>query len=293
MTAQERAAIRTSLVRATLGATGTTPKARPSPYMNASPLGTFSMFARAFVFVVVGFIVGGTSLTFAGRQALPGDTLYAIKTNVIEKMDGALAFSTEARARVEARHVATRVSEISSLKARGVLNDPVVASSATRALEASIASYTTKVTQLQNEGRVARSQEIATATLATLETVAPTRPVVAPTLAKAKQATQPEVATMMATFGTETTVGTAITSDMPTTTLDIALMNAVSEVSLIKEQSRNPSVETVEIEEPATLEVSPAVQSISNDPVKPVVPTPLPTDPRQIKLEASTSLKTN
>lgn len=71
--------------------------------------------------LIVVFAGGGTSL--AAEQAVPGDALYPIKTEVNETVRGALTFNTEAKARWEARLAERRLEEGEKLTARGEFSE--------------------------------------------------------------------------------------------------------------------------------------------------------------------------
>ena len=73
-------------------------------------------FIKGFAVFALFLILSGGSLTFAAGNALPGDALYSIKIHVAENIREVLAFSTEAKARVQASHLQTRLTEIDTLK---------------------------------------------------------------------------------------------------------------------------------------------------------------------------------
>lgn len=87
-----------------------------SPYANAFG---FMSFARAVAFVLVGVILGTTGVASASLQSLPGDTLYPIKTGVVEPITGAvLATTPEAKVSYEEKLVYKRLSEIEELRTK-------------------------------------------------------------------------------------------------------------------------------------------------------------------------------
>lgn len=183
MTSKERADIRATLERISTGASAPheiSSYRRPSPYAQVSPLSMFGMLTRAAVFVVVGFVVGGTSVSFASLKSAPGDAFYPIKTAFVEKVSDAFAFSADAKARAQARHVATRVAEITELKARGTINDPIVAALATASLTTSIENYKTQLAAETTTTRSATTKQVALATIEQLKTIAPEQRAVSP-----------------------------------------------------------------------------------------------------------------
>ncbi len=75
--------------------------------------------------LVAALLGGGTS--YAAQGALPGDTLYPVKTHVNEPVQEALAFSTQAKADVEANIAEERLSEAEKLAQRGTLSTTTAA----------------------------------------------------------------------------------------------------------------------------------------------------------------------
>jgi hypothetical protein len=70
--------------------------------------------------------VSASSVSLAAGGALPGDMLYAVKTQVNEKVALALATSPEARADVRVRQLEERLVETEVLAARGALPEEVI-----------------------------------------------------------------------------------------------------------------------------------------------------------------------
>ncbi len=236
MTAQERDRIRQTLIQVSAGSSAANSVRSPqtSPYMTPSPFTLFGTLTKAAAFLIVGFIAGGASLSFASLNSLPGDRLYSIKTGVTEKITTAFAFSTESKTRSKADHVATRVSEIAAIKQSGAINDARVASAAQASFTETFQDYTTALTELKHEGRVARSQEIALATLTQLNTVAPA-PVAIPAMSMTKIAV---TATPM-----NATIAEQAADTRANTALDTALLQAVGEIQILAEPEQ-PSIPT-------------------------------------------------
>lgn len=89
------------------------PTALPSPY--------FSFFMRPMPVAALALIliVATGSTAAAAGTALPGDTLYGVKVHLNEGVERAFAFSDEAKANVEIRHVEERLREVELLAAEG------------------------------------------------------------------------------------------------------------------------------------------------------------------------------
>jgi hypothetical protein len=75
--------------------------------------------------LIAASVSGGTA--FAAEGAVPGDTLYPIKTEVNENVRSAFAFNTEARAELNAWRAERRLDETQKLAARAELSDDVKA----------------------------------------------------------------------------------------------------------------------------------------------------------------------
>ncbi len=60
-------------------------------------------------------VLAGTGVVFAAQGALPGDALYPLKVDVIEKVQTTLAFSTEQKAQLEAVFALKRLDEAETL----------------------------------------------------------------------------------------------------------------------------------------------------------------------------------
>ncbi len=141
-------------------------KSQVSPYFgNMFKVG---ILARAMVFVLVGFIVGGTTLSFASANTLPGDALYSIKTKVIEPVRRSFAFSVESTARYDASLVQTRIDEIQKLEDSGKLSDPRISVIAEASMEDTFDGYAKSLGSLKNRGHLAQASKIATETLGTI-----------------------------------------------------------------------------------------------------------------------------
>lgn len=68
-------------------------------------------------------VFGGNSVVLASYDTVPGDTLYPVKTAIIEPVRLALAPTTTARAEVRAEIVQSRLQEVEILAARDVLDE--------------------------------------------------------------------------------------------------------------------------------------------------------------------------
>ena len=91
-------------------------------------LGVWQTYRFTFVHIrqvaSVAFIIllsgGGTFMAKASLAAVPGDTLYPIKRNLLEKVELVLAPTAQDEANVYLKHVATRLDEIRVLNSRDI-----------------------------------------------------------------------------------------------------------------------------------------------------------------------------
>ena len=76
--------------------------------------------------LIIALCLGG-GVSFAAENAVPGDALYVVKTEVNENVRAALAVSTEAKARWQTKAAERRLQEAEKLSARGELSADVAA----------------------------------------------------------------------------------------------------------------------------------------------------------------------
>lgn len=121
-------------VRAELEAYADANKPTASPWIGVlSPLQKLQK--PALVVATLFFIVGGISL--AAEEALPGDSLYAVKLNINERVMGLASLNDISDAENESRITSRRIAELEELAARGVLNPDV-----SKRLTAAISQHT-------------------------------------------------------------------------------------------------------------------------------------------------------
>lgn len=135
LSAEERSHMRANLERLSNEVRATP---LPSPY--------FSYFMRpapAFAFALALLLVVGGTASASANGALPGDALYPLKVNVNERVERALALSSEDKAYVDVRHAEERLSEIELLAAKGSVNQEVATEAATKVMSAIDAANST------------------------------------------------------------------------------------------------------------------------------------------------------
>ncbi len=115
LTPAEKQAMRAAMFGAPSPLVVAAPRRR-SPYMFIS-----SGWVRSLAALII-IATAGTGTAFASEGALPGQPLYAIKTNVVEPVKLALATSAAAKATVQAQLAQERVAEAEALAQQGTLD---------------------------------------------------------------------------------------------------------------------------------------------------------------------------
>jgi hypothetical protein len=106
---------------------------------------SYSWFSLRFALPLAALLIvamgGGTA--YAAQGALPGDLLYSVKTNVNEPVEGALAFSNQAKANFHASVAQTRLKEAETLASEGKLDQASAAQ-----IEANFESHVVQADEL-------------------------------------------------------------------------------------------------------------------------------------------------
>jgi hypothetical protein len=93
----------------------------------------------------------GVGTSYAAEGALPGDTLYPVKINVNEQVQGALALSPQAKADWHATRVARRLEEAETLAVAGRLSGET-SSAVQSEIESSSEDFNTSIAVLAKDG---------------------------------------------------------------------------------------------------------------------------------------------
>lgn len=73
-------------------------------------------FAKAAAFVlIIAVVAGGSGVSYAAQNSLPGETLYGVKVNVNEAVETSFARTPEARVALQSKHVERRLEEAQTL----------------------------------------------------------------------------------------------------------------------------------------------------------------------------------
>jgi len=88
----------------------------------ASPYYRWFFAPRSFAFALVLVVLAGGGTAYAAEGSLPGDALYLVKIHINEKVETALALSTQAKVAVNTKLAQRRIAEVETLATRGTLD---------------------------------------------------------------------------------------------------------------------------------------------------------------------------
>ncbi|MDQ5883462.1 MAG: hypothetical protein QG654_376 [Patescibacteria group bacterium] len=115
---------------------------------------TFRALGKGVSLVLIALtVIGGTGVSYASTEALPGDKLYNVKINVNEKIEEKLAFTTEAKVVVQTQKVERRLTEAQKLvekKDFSAEKKEIVKTN----LEKNVNEVTKSIQDLKNEGKI-------------------------------------------------------------------------------------------------------------------------------------------
>lgn len=115
---------------------------------------TFKALGKAVSLVLIALIVvGGSGVSYASTDSLPGDKLYNVKINVNEKIEEKLAFSTEAKVVVQRQQVERRLTEAQKLVEKKDLS-PEKKEIVKTNLEKNVKDVTESIENLKKEGKI-------------------------------------------------------------------------------------------------------------------------------------------
>jgi hypothetical protein len=145
LTLQEKESIRYEIVRAMQA---TRSMSILSPYMKHF---NWMFFTKATAIAVIVLLVGGSSLTYASENALPGDLLYPVKIHVKEEIEVSFANTPMQKVTIQKERIERRISEVKTLKATGTLTAEKV-ESVTIAFVDHAKELNQNIDELQSEG---------------------------------------------------------------------------------------------------------------------------------------------
>lgn len=117
-----------------------------------------SMAFAIYLSLILSIGLGGAA-SFVAEGSLPGDALYPIKTSVNEKVKEVLAFSTEAKAEVEAEISERRLTEAAELAANDRFDDNARAKVEVN-FERHAEKVKSRIEELRNKGKGKTATEL-------------------------------------------------------------------------------------------------------------------------------------
>jgi len=106
----------------------------------------------ALVLIVL-IVVGGTSVSYASTDSLPGDALYSVKININENIEEKLALTKEAKVEVQSAKIERRLTEAKTLSDKKELS-PENKKIVNENLKKNVEKVTQTIEVLKNEGNI-------------------------------------------------------------------------------------------------------------------------------------------
>lgn len=201
MTKDDKLAVRNAI----LSRTGIIPIKTPY-FIHIISMMSQSQYAMTFVALI--FIFSG-GVGYASNQSLPGDTLYPVKTEMTEKVEGFLVLGEKSKAKHEVKLAERRLEEVTTLARTGTL-DEVVQVELQQNIKEHVAKATEHIEELSKKENFSDAIEVTTALEKTLE-------VHTESLAKISETTNDTqsntaVATLLVTMSEQTQIAKEATS---------------------------------------------------------------------------------
>lgn len=114
---------------------------------------SISYFSKAISFALIVLIAGGSTISYASEDTLPGDTLYTVKVNVKEPLEEKLAFSPQAKLEVKTKQVEKRLTEAQTLLQNNDTS-PEKHKEVESRVEKQVEEISQTITELQEKGDV-------------------------------------------------------------------------------------------------------------------------------------------
>ncbi|QQR50273.1 hypothetical protein IPF86_04340 [Candidatus Nomurabacteria bacterium] len=246
LTLQEKESIRHEIVRA---------MQVPSPIAILSPFMkhfNWMFFTKATAIAVIVLLVGGSSLTYASENALPGDLLYPVKIHVKEEIEVSFANTPMQKVTIQKERIERRISEVKTLKATGALT-PKKVESVTIAFVDHAKELNQNIDELQSEGNNEAVLNVTSSLLPALvefQKDSASNPVIADATA-----TLPPVVPEPTTIGfTEEGIKITTTQDEPTNASTTEALPADTIANLVVDTTTT-SIPTIDLSAAITAEV--------------------------------------
>lgn len=127
----------------------------PQPLQSPFYLSKFSVlnFSKAVSFALIVLIAGGSTMSYASEDTLPGDLFYTVKVNFTEPIQTSLALSPQAKLEVKTKHVEKRLTEAQILLKNNDTTPQKHAEVEAR-VERKVSEISKTITKLQEKGDV-------------------------------------------------------------------------------------------------------------------------------------------
>lgn len=112
-----------------------------------------SYFSKAISFALIILVAGGSTISYASEDTLPGDTLYTVKVNVKEPLEQKLAFTPQAKLEVKTKQVEKRLTEAQTLLQNNDTS-PEKHKEVESRVEKQVEEISQTITELQEKGDV-------------------------------------------------------------------------------------------------------------------------------------------
>lgn len=114
---------------------------------------SISYFGKAISFALIVLIAGGSTISYASEDTLPGDTLYTVKVNVKEPLEEKFAITPQAKLEIKTKQVEKRLTEAQTLIQKNDLT-PEKHKEVERQVEKKVGEITKKIDELQEVGDI-------------------------------------------------------------------------------------------------------------------------------------------
>ncbi len=127
----------------------------PQPLRSKYYISSFSILnmSKVVSFVLIILITGGSTISYASEDTLPGDTLYTVKVNFKEPIEEGLAFGPQAKLEVKTKQVEKRLTEAQVLIKKNDLT-PEKHKEVEARVEKKVEEISQKIDELQEKGDV-------------------------------------------------------------------------------------------------------------------------------------------
>ncbi len=201
MTQEDKLAVRNAL----LSRTGIVPIKTPY-FIHIVSMMSQSRYAATVVACI--FVLSG-SVGYASNQALPGDALYTVKTDMTEKVEGFLVLGEKSKAKHEVKLAERRLEEATTLARAGKLEESIQVE-LQKNIEEHVAKASEHITELSKKDDLSDAIEVTGALEDTLEVHSESLAKISESVSDTQSSTA--VATLLASVAEQTQMAQEATS---------------------------------------------------------------------------------